>query len=732
MTPRRLRRHALRPPGPTPAVRTESSAAPAAAVRRRLPRRRLVRAGIALLVMLFAGLLVAPGAAALPIPGLPDGKDSPTPEVPGRGVVGFFESTPTEPPPPGDPWAPNSTTTIYEQYGYAGLRFNTYDLGVGPDIVRSPDASIGTSVANWLFTFPKAAVAATGAVVGAAFQPDFLGVFDPLITNVVETLRTSVFEQWIFLTIAAVGLLLMWRARHASLASSAAAVGWALFVLVLATLVFRWPLAAGNAADETVTTTLGAVSGGLNGTGEESRSDAGMQAMSAMHEALLYQAWLGGTFGDANAEVAQRYGADIFDSQALTWREAQILRDDPARGRDIIEDKQGKFSQTAEKIAEEDPDAYEYLTGQRSDTRVGYAILAGFAALCAVPFLLVAGLLVLGSLIVVRFGVMLFPAFATLGLFPTMRGLVTGIGNTMAAALINAVVFGIGAAVTVKGIGVLLSPESALAPWLDVVLVLLLTVVMWVALRPFRRLSQMVSRNRNHFGAATGAAGSATRGAARAGGRILTTALGTFLGYSAANRGEEQELKGKPEGVPQRAEATTIYAEHENENAPTVGGPVTIQAGTVTVTQADTVGAGGATAGGASLAGAAGGGGGGRPGGGRSEGMGGGGGRTERTPVTTGSDAPAGRGGSSVVVPSGSRTSNDSGGRFEAGGGAGGGSRPARPAPARGGDRRDPVDLSDYDFDELADIFRPEPTKPREQPRQPVRPNAGVEAGRGR
>src|SRR6185436_17621808 len=148
-------------------------------------------------------------------------------------------------------------------------------------------------------------------------------------------------------------------------------------------------------------------------------------------------------------------------------------------------------------------------------------VLAGIAALCAVPFLLVSGLLVLGALIVVRFGVMLFPAFATLGLFPTMRGLVTGIGNAMAAALINAVVFGIGAAVTVKGIGVLLSPESALAPWLDIVLVLLLTVVMWVALRPFRRLSQMVSRNRNHFGTATGAAGTVTRSAARTGGRIL-------------------------------------------------------------------------------------------------------------------------------------------------------------------------------------------------------------------
>jgi hypothetical protein len=695
--------------------------------------RRIARAAIALLVALFVVLLAAPGASAIPIPGLPDGKDAPTPEVPGRGVVGFFESAPEELPPPGDPWAPNSNTTIYEQYGYAGLRFNTYDLGVGPDLVRSPDASIGTSVANWLFTFPKAAVAATGAVIGAAFEPDFLGVFDPLITNVVETLRTAVFEQWIFLTIAAVGLLLIWRARHAALASSAAAVGWALLVLVLATLVFRWPLVAGDAADQTVTTTLGAVAGGLNGTAPEARGSAATQAVAGMHEALLYQAWLGGTFGDANSEVAERYGADIFDSQALTWREAQTLKDDPARGREIIEAKQEKFQETAEKIKNEDPDAYEYLTGSRSDTRVGYAVLAGFAALCAVPFLLVAGLLVLGALIIVRFGVMLFPAFATLGVFPTMRSLVTGIGNTMAAALINAVVFGIGAAVTVKGIGVLLSPESSLAPWLDVILVLLLTVVMWVALRPFRRLSLMVSRNRNHFGAATGAAGGVTRGAARFGGRIITTALGTFLGVAAANRvDEERELKTK-EGALQRSEANTIYAAHENDTAPTVGGPVTIQAGSVTVTDGAPTGGGS----GASLAGAAGGAAGGvaasRASGGRSEGVGSGGERVERAPAAASSNGAsggaAGRNGS--VVSTGSGRSSE-GGRFEAGGGGGVGGGSRTPRAARGSDRREPVDLSDYDFDELADIFRPEPQKPREQPRQPVKPTMGAEAGRGR
>ena len=312
---------------------------------------------VVLLLLLVLALVGAPAAQA--IPGIPDGKDAPTPEVPGRGVVGFFQSAPETVPPAADPFVAKPTTTIYEQYGYAGLRWNTYDLGIGPDLARSPDATIGTSVANWLFTFPKAAVAATGAIVGAAFSPSFLGVFDPLVTQVVETLRRTVFDEWVLVVVAALGLLLIWRSRHASLASSTGAIGWALLVLVLATMVFRWPLVAGQAADETVTTTMGAVAGGLNGTAPEARGDAALQAVSGMQDALLYQAWLGGTFGDANSEVAKKYGPAIFTSQAMSWRETAVMREDPAEGQRIIERKQEIFHATAAKVKAEDPDAYE-------------------------------------------------------------------------------------------------------------------------------------------------------------------------------------------------------------------------------------------------------------------------------------------------------------------------------------------------------------------------------------
>ncbi|GLY33622.1 hypothetical protein [Kineosporia sp. NBRC 101731] len=545
-----------------------------------------------------AGLLSAPAAP------FSDCAEAPVPEVPGRGVVGFFETPPKTLPADEDPFADNAKVSIYEVYGYAGVRWNTYDLGCGSDIVRNPDASIGTAIGNWILEVPTTMVAATGAVLDAAFSPDFLGVFDPLITNVVDTLQRTVFERWAFVVVAALGLLLIWRSRQASLASSAGAIGWALFVMVLVTMVFRWPLVAGHAADQTVTTTLSAVSSGLNGKSADGNAGAGTEATSGMHQSLLYESWLGGTFGSTDSDVAEKYGPVIFDATALTWREAAVMQSDPAQGRKIIEAKEKKFETAAKEIKSADPDAYEYLTGKRSDSRVGYAMLALIATLCTVPFLFIAGLLVLGALIIVRFGVMLFPAFATLGLFPTMRTLVTGIGSTVAAALINAMVFGIGASVTVLGMGVLLSPTSATPGWLSVILMLLLTIVMWVALRPFRRLTQMVNSRENHFAGAAGGVSTTARGAARTSTRILTGALSTFLGVSTAQRAnpaqaiaDAQAAEGR---APQRIEGISNYpvpataegvlpAEAQGAPAPVVAAPASLSNGVTVNTSQVTV-----------------------------------------------------------------------------------------------------------------------------------------------
>ncbi len=259
-----------------------------------------------------------------------------------------------------------------------------------------------------------------------------------------------------------------------------------------------------------------------------------MRSAANVHEALLYENWLAGTFGDTDSAAARAYGPAIFDAQALTWREAAELRADPERGQEIVEAKREKFAETAEKIKEADPDAYEYLIGKRPDDRLGYAMLAGFGAVCALPFLIVSALLVLGAFLVVRFAVMLFPAFATLGVFPAARGLVIGVGRTVAAALINGTIFGVAAAVAVRGMGIILDPSSGLPGWLALVLMLLSTLVMWIATKPFRRLTSMVPAGSNLFGGAAGGLGETARSGGRWVRKVGTTATAAAVGNVAA------------------------------------------------------------------------------------------------------------------------------------------------------------------------------------------------------
>ena len=81
------------------------------------------------------------------------------------------------------------TTTIYEQYGYAGLRWHTYDLGCGPDAARDPDAVIGTAVSNWMINIPISMSALTASITGRRVPSDVPDVFDPAITKISSALH---------------------------------------------------------------------------------------------------------------------------------------------------------------------------------------------------------------------------------------------------------------------------------------------------------------------------------------------------------------------------------------------------------------------------------------------------------------------------------------------------------------------------------------------------------------
>ena len=103
-----------------------------------------------IVLALLAGLVLPLTVLVGPAQGIGlDCREAPTPDMPGQGLSAFFDRPPQELPSPGDPFAKGSDTTMYEQYGFSGLRWHTYDLGCGPDVARNPDAVIGTAISNW-------------------------------------------------------------------------------------------------------------------------------------------------------------------------------------------------------------------------------------------------------------------------------------------------------------------------------------------------------------------------------------------------------------------------------------------------------------------------------------------------------------------------------------------------------------------------------------------------------
>ena len=268
--------------------------------------------------------------------------------MPGNGIAGFFAGKPDTLPASRRTRSPQgSSTTIYEQYGYAGLRWHTYDLGCGPDAMRNPDAVIGTAVSNWIMLAPDRLDGADRILDRGGLPPHLPGrPSTPWSSGSRRRLHESLFASWIPIVLTLLGASIIFMARRSAFATTAAAIGWALFVVILATALFRWPIVAGNVADDTVTATIGEAVGRLDG--DSTGTDPGVAVASHVQEAILYRAWLAGTLGSPDSATAKKYGPELFKSQALTWREAAVVQKDPEAGKKIIEAKKEEWTEVAD------------------------------------------------------------------------------------------------------------------------------------------------------------------------------------------------------------------------------------------------------------------------------------------------------------------------------------------------------------------------------------------------
>lgn len=456
-------------------------------------------------------------------------KDAPPVEAPGQGILGFLDPGPVQAPAARNPAAANADAYIYEQYGYAGLKWNTYDLSCGvTGVLERAGASNDNWFANKVFTWSKAWTALTVALRQSATDDGLFGSLDPAIERATQAVRSAVYSPWISVSLLLLGTVIVYQARKRNLPDVMSQIAWALLVMTAATGVANYPVEASKFADTAINSTISAIdqafasaapddsgpaagsTGGTAGvspasyvaaqdTGEDTGQDTAHGNMLVRN--VLFNAWLRGELGDDTSPVARKYGMELFDAQALTWRENRLPDEERMV---VIKEKQTKFKEIAAKIEKEDPTAYAHLTGQESG-RLGAATISNFQAGASNLFSMAADLVIVTGKWLLRLIVIMFPALAVIGLHRRTSGMVkTSFEGTM-AAVINIPVFAAGGALNVLLVTEISNPELDLPGWLKVVMMGAISYALWKMLRPLTRLSAMINPNHNYLADAGGA-----------------------------------------------------------------------------------------------------------------------------------------------------------------------------------------------------------------------------------
>lgn len=444
--------------------------------------RTLRRLFLALLMavtsLVMVGFTGGSAAAAPSIPGVPDCKDAPGAQEAGFGLAGVFDPKPEPLPPAADPFVGQGS--IYDQYGYAGLRWATYDLGCGGS-VRDPGAAADTMTGNALMGAATMVTAATNGLHNRVAQPDsYMKPLDGVVDRVTREIHNSIWSPWGAVALIGVAALLLVYSMRGQLSTAVSAGAWSVLVLAVLAGVVQYPSRASTFFDEAVTSTIGSVQAGTAGVVSESDSARAQGALTV--DRVLYDAWLRGQLGASDSDAARRWGPALFKASTISWQESAGASTPDAR-KELLEQKASDWQTVAEEIADEDPATYQVLQG-KAGGRAGVGFMALVGTIFTSLFRLIADVFLLVGLVLLRFLVMFLPAAAVVGVLAPMSSVLRRMVNLGGAALINVVAFSVGAAVhTVAVSAVLESGDGVgmtlMALILCVVLTLAAFVLMW-------------------------------------------------------------------------------------------------------------------------------------------------------------------------------------------------------------------------------------------------------------
>ena len=442
------------------------------------PHRRLAL----LVVTALVGGSVLLGQPALAQPF--DCKEAPAPDRPGTGLVGSLD------PPTYGVGEPGS---VYDEVGYAGTVWYTYDLGC-TGTAFNPAVATDTWLGNQTFDVAKFAVAGVNwshyliADGGRLLDP-----LDGLISSGTKAMYTAVFTTWIGPALLVLAVVLLVLAVRGDLAQQTQRAAFAVAALVVGSGAYLAPVAWSKAADPLLLDGVTQMQDGFLGQIGMGNRDT---LPTVLVDQVIYRNWLRGEFGSPDVPQAAALGRDLLRAQTFTKTEVAQGRDTSA----LAEQKKADFAAIAARAG----DRYPYVQG-KSGSRVGAGVLSMVEAVCIALFQLLSKVLVLVAMLMLRLLVMTAPAVAVVAVLKP--DILPALLRVAGAAIVNTLVVGALAGLHALLVVSLFRPGSGVDLWLALLVTGVVTVVLWAVARPFRRLVSMVSLTRDQFGSVVPGAG---------------------------------------------------------------------------------------------------------------------------------------------------------------------------------------------------------------------------------
>jgi len=453
---------------------------------------------------LSVGLVVAPAAAASAAASTAFGAacaEAPTPAMPNRGITGKILNPPDNPP---AEVSRENGVTFFEVYGPSGQMFThqegciqgALDSITGGAATATQEATSGQTFANWIMLAPEWGTAATASLASAAFDTaSWLTFLDPVWDTIGNALNNAVTDP--FAPVIGVVLLIMLGLAIAR-GRIGAFLGMAGVSLIAASFLVVTPSDLGSATDGIIVNTTTSVRQAVNDTTSD---DPGVAMVGNLSDRIIYDSWCAGMLGSSNSVTSSRYCPRLYDATHLTWVEAAQAEQDPDALADIIETKQDEWTDAVTDLQEEDENAYQNVVGENGSNRVAQAINANITWAACLPLLFVSMLLVVAAFFIIRVVasflqflalMIVLQAAATVKSGHVKPTILASVAGTIGAAVINSIIFSAIASVTAL-VNVFIMGTDEI-PWpIRLLLCLAFTVVVWIATKPFRKLTRMVS-----------------------------------------------------------------------------------------------------------------------------------------------------------------------------------------------------------------------------------------------